>query len=350
MSSSEQLERETEEERARISETLDELRARMTPGNVLDRLVDYATDSSGGMFFRNLRKQLVDNPVPVALVGTGLAWLAISARRGTSSGTNAGGILSRTTEKIGAAGDKLTEGVKHAADTASDAASKLSDRARSAAHELGQHGQATASNLQDAARETAGVMTEKASSGYGAASALAGDTTSRVRDAAHSAIDTVGETASSAYDAAADRARRTADTLQKSASSVRVKAAAGGHSIMDFVSEQPLVVVGLGLAIGAAIGAASPSTETEDRLMGESSDALKKEAADLAKEQVAKVQGAGERAWQDATGEAENQDSVLPSGEGDSARGSRPEAATSETPLAPATEAPASREDERGEG
>jgi hypothetical protein len=118
---------------------------------------------------------------------------------------------------------------------------------------------------------------------------------------------------------------------------------------MDFVSEQPVVVVGLGLAIGAAIGAASPSTETEDRLMGESSDALKKEAADLAKEQVAKVQGAGERAWQDATGEAENQDSVLPSGVSDSVRGSRPEAATSETPLAPATEAPASRQDERGE-
>ena len=54
MSTSEQLERETEEERARISETLDELRARMTPGHVVDRLVDYATDSSGGMFFRML--------------------------------------------------------------------------------------------------------------------------------------------------------------------------------------------------------------------------------------------------------------------------------------------------------
>jgi ElaB/YqjD/DUF883 family membrane-anchored ribosome-binding protein len=350
MSSSEQLERETEEERARISETLDELRARMTPGHVLDRLVDYATDSSGGMFFRNLRKQLVGNPVPVALVGTGIAWLAISGRRGASSTeASAGGLLSRTTEKISAVGDELAEGVKHAADTASDTASKLSDRAASAADELGQQGQATASNLQDAARETAGVVTDKASSGYDAASSLAGDATSRVRDAAHSAIDAVGETASSAYDAAADRARRTGDKLQKSASSVRVKAAASGRSIMDFVSEQPLVVVGLGLAIGAAIGAASPSTETEDRLMGESSDAMKKEAADLAKEQAAKVQGVAERAGQDATAEAENTDSVLPFREGDSTLGSRPEAATSDTPLAPTTEAPASREDERSE-
>src|SRR6266567_5779086 len=101
MSTSEQLERETEEERARISETLDELRARMTPGHVVDRLVDYATDSSGGMFFRNLRQQAVDNPVPVALVGAGLAWLAIAGRRHDStSRTSADALGSRTTDKI----------------------------------------------------------------------------------------------------------------------------------------------------------------------------------------------------------------------------------------------------------
>ena len=81
MSTSEQLERETEEERARISETLDELRGLMTPGHVVDRLVDYASDASGGMFFRNLRQQAVDNPIPVALVGAGLGWLALAGRR-----------------------------------------------------------------------------------------------------------------------------------------------------------------------------------------------------------------------------------------------------------------------------
>src|SRR3981081_860843 len=103
MTSSEQLERETEEERVRMSETLDALRARMTPVHVLDRLVDYATDSSGGMFFRNLRKQLVDNPVPVALVGTGLAWLAFSGRHGAwPTGARASGRLTTASERISA--------------------------------------------------------------------------------------------------------------------------------------------------------------------------------------------------------------------------------------------------------
>src|SRR2546423_9260365 len=109
MSNSEQLERETEEERARISDTLDELRARMTPGHVVDRLVDYASDASGGMFFRNLRQQAVDHPVPVALVGAGLGWLALAGpRRGSPSRMRPGNFLSRTADKIGAAGEMVT--------------------------------------------------------------------------------------------------------------------------------------------------------------------------------------------------------------------------------------------------
>src|SRR5258706_3265740 len=107
MSTSEQLERETEKARARISETLDELRAQMTPGHVVDRLVDYATDTSGGMFFRNLRQQAVDNPVPVALVGVGLAWLALSRRRASTNETSTDNVISRTTDKVSVAGDEL---------------------------------------------------------------------------------------------------------------------------------------------------------------------------------------------------------------------------------------------------
>jgi hypothetical protein len=140
MSTSEQLERETEEERARISETLDELRARMTPGHVVDRLVDYASDSSGGMFFRNLRQQAVDNPVPVALVGAGVAWLAIAGRRASTNRTSADNVLSRTTDKASAAGDEVADRVRRTADAASDTASKWGDRASSAATELGQRG------------------------------------------------------------------------------------------------------------------------------------------------------------------------------------------------------------------
>src|SRR3954453_7586146 len=190
MSNSEQLERETEAERARLSETLEELRARITPGHVVDQLVDYAADSTGGMFFRNLRQQAIDNPLPVALMGAGLGWLAMAGRRhGSTSRMRPSGMV----DKIGAAGDMAADRARNAADTASDTASRWSDRARSAASDLGQRGKATASNLQDAARKTTDSVADATSSTYASAAERAGDATSRAQGAARSAIDSVTE-------------------------------------------------------------------------------------------------------------------------------------------------------------
>src|SRR5258708_12334208 len=81
MLESELLEREAEARRAQLAQTFDELRARVTPGHVLDRLVDYATDSGGADFFRNLRDQTVANPLALGIVGAGLAWLMLSNGR-----------------------------------------------------------------------------------------------------------------------------------------------------------------------------------------------------------------------------------------------------------------------------
>src|SRR5258708_12979903 len=81
MLKSQLLGREAEARRAQLAQTFDELRARVTPGHVLDRLVDYATDSGGSDFFRNLRDQTVANPLALGIVGAGLAWLMLSNGR-----------------------------------------------------------------------------------------------------------------------------------------------------------------------------------------------------------------------------------------------------------------------------
>src|SRR5438874_12629951 len=82
--SSEQLRREAEHSRAQVAGTLEELRTRITPGQVVDQLADYAGDSGAGEFFRNLGRQAVNNPLPVSLMGAGLAWLMLA---GNSSST-----------------------------------------------------------------------------------------------------------------------------------------------------------------------------------------------------------------------------------------------------------------------
>ena len=45
--SSAQLEREAEQTRSQLAQTLDELRERITPGQLMDQAVDFAKDSVG---------------------------------------------------------------------------------------------------------------------------------------------------------------------------------------------------------------------------------------------------------------------------------------------------------------
>jgi Protein of unknown function (DUF3618) len=264
MTTSEQLEIEAEETRVQIASTLDELRSRITPGQLLDQALDYARDRGGGAFLHNLGRDVVDNPIPVALVGSGVAWLAIAGRRSPG----------------GSAGAPET-----AAASAQDAVSAARESADQTARDWAARTGSVASDLGD----------------------RAGEMGMRVRDAAGGAMSALGDTASSAYAATAGTSQRTTDVIGNTAAAVRSNAAAGGQNIMDFFQEQPLVLAGLGLALGAVLGAALPRTDVEDRLMGEASDHAKDETAALAKQQLDKGKAVAEQAWDAARPEAERQ-------------------------------------------
>jgi hypothetical protein len=77
---SEQFEEEARRARARLSETLEALRTRMTTGQVVDQLTDYAKVGPPAQFFRNLTREAVENPLPLTLIGVGVAWLIIASR------------------------------------------------------------------------------------------------------------------------------------------------------------------------------------------------------------------------------------------------------------------------------
>src|SRR5215469_11294657 len=78
---SEQLEQEADQARARLSLTLQDLRARMTPGQVVDSLVDYAREAPGSDFLGNLGREVRENPLPLLLIGIGIAWLMVASSR-----------------------------------------------------------------------------------------------------------------------------------------------------------------------------------------------------------------------------------------------------------------------------
>jgi ElaB/YqjD/DUF883 family membrane-anchored ribosome-binding protein len=252
MSHVEQLERETEQTRLQIADTLDELKESMTPARVLHQLADRMSDGAPAAFARNLKDQVVNNPLPVAFISAGLAWLILNSRAN-------GSFMRRTTEQP-----------QGASDAAQQFAAKTTDTAREAS--------ASIEEIPDSLRGAAASMSES------------------VRSAA-----------SSGYETMADTARRTTDSISESTKNVSQRTAQSGDALVNFCREQPMVVAGIGLAIGAMVGSLLPTSETEDRLAGEASDRAKESAQNFAREKYENAKNVGERAFDAAKDEVARQ-------------------------------------------
>jgi Protein of unknown function (DUF3618) len=82
---SEQLERDARRTREKLTGTLEQLRARMTPGQVIDQAIDYTSNGPVAEFLRNLGREVRENPIPLVLIGIGVAWLMVASSRTSRS-------------------------------------------------------------------------------------------------------------------------------------------------------------------------------------------------------------------------------------------------------------------------
>ena len=78
----EEIERDLSGTRARLGATIDVLQRKLSPGEMADRAIAYAKETGGGAFGRNLAGTVRGHPVPVALIGVGLAWPMLADWRG----------------------------------------------------------------------------------------------------------------------------------------------------------------------------------------------------------------------------------------------------------------------------
>src|SRR5437763_16974271 len=76
---SEQLEREVEQARADLASSLDALRNRLTPGQIVEEAVDYARETPVAEFARNVSRDVQANPMPLIVIFAGIAWACIAA-------------------------------------------------------------------------------------------------------------------------------------------------------------------------------------------------------------------------------------------------------------------------------
>jgi len=218
------LERDIDARRANIENIVDALENKLSPGQLFDQALAF-TKNNGGEFFNNLGTSIKNNPVPVILATVGVGWLMLGEnQRPHSAGPS---VFSQLGEKLSGA-----------AETVSNSLTGAKDHLRQSAHDLGEK----ASHLADNASEKMGDAKQRATAG-----------TSDARD-------TLKATSDRAQDALLRQGRNLQGTVEY------------------MLKEQPLALAAIGIALGAAIGAALPTTRQEDKLFGQTRDKLANKA------------------------------------------------------------------------
>jgi hypothetical protein len=204
------LEREIDQTRADMDQTLGALERKFSPGQLLDQAMSFAKEH-GGDFATNLSQSVRENPMPALLTAVGIAWMVASSNRARPF-------------RAYAYNDDHYE-------------PRIDDSAE------------FDESVIDESGNDQGVL------------AQAGQKVKAVAEGARQKLASSREKLVGSRGAVESGMRKTSDTAQAQAQRVR----AGFNTLL---TEQPLLVGALGIAVGAAIGAALPKTEQEDRLLG----------------------------------------------------------------------------------
>lgn len=254
-----EIEREIAQDRRRIEDRLDAIQQRMSPGQLVDEVLAYAKSSGGGEYASNLGSAVKNNPIPMALVGVGLAWLMAGPKTSLASYADRSqpayplatirGELRRT-GPVEMEGDRR---YSHFRDSSGSRFKALTDEAgRRAGHFVDESGKtfrgfsdATGQQIHDI-RDEAGKLFDDASGWV-----------SKSWEDLTSSVGKIGEQAAGAGRGALETGSHLND------------------AILKHFKDQPLVGGALAFAVGAAIGAALPHTRAEDEAVGEAADKLK---------------------------------------------------------------------------
>jgi hypothetical protein len=248
---SETLEREVNQTREEMNQTLDSLERKLTAGQLLDQCLKFF-GKSGSEIGSSIGNCIKENPMPVVLTATGIAWMIfVSGKDRSARGYS------------GYAGGRI--------DYSDDGA--LAN------------------------------MGERFESGVTAARSQLSSSKEAVKDGVSKTTDAVRESVNKTTGAVKGTVKRTSNAAQMQAERARE----GFNSLLE---EQPLILGALGIAFGAAIGAALPSTEQEDRLVGEMRDKAMEKAKQLGGEAYEKGRQAAKQRIESIT---EDGGSTVPS-------------------------------------
>lgn len=283
-----EIERDIEEERARMSGTINELQKKFSVEAIVSDLG--AMFRGQGEVARSISQTIGRNPAAVALVGVGLAWLFLGQGRASASAgpSHPAGDRSRRHRDV-APGQKWdsrsrSDGAEtglpehptipaHASFTAQDGNGHwFNEKGASVDRQPRRQGirSAAANGQADDASGIIGSLRDGADAVAGVVSQAAG----AVRDTATD----LAERLSAGTEGFSDEARARVLAARRAAHEARIASQdalkRGGRAATNLFEDQPLVIGALAIALGAAVGGALPNSRLEDDTLGASSDRL----------------------------------------------------------------------------
>jgi ElaB/YqjD/DUF883 family membrane-anchored ribosome-binding protein len=292
------IEDDVNQSRHRLNETLSELGSKLSPGQMLDEGIGLL-QGQAGRFAGQLGRQVRDNPLPVLLVGAGIAWLVVSSRQ------NAASRLERSSEELyhqrryrsieearwatprmPSETDEAYEERVHSAYTQ---ALGLKQLAGEAAHEFKERVKRTVEGIQYAATR-AGSRISRTFKGTGRRLGGAyGSTREKLGTAYTGSREKLGALATSSKERLGTMASDAKHLAEEQAQRLGHAAEDARYRAERFYDDTPLAAGAIALAVGALVGSLTPLSSPERRTLRGVADTAVTKGADYAERGIRAV-------------------------------------------------------------
>jgi hypothetical protein len=348
-----QIKRETEQTRAGLTNTVEQLRASVadTAADIRQRVRPEAIKAEVSGYIKSRGEQLLNDaaeaarrnpmqavaigasvaypllrlartiPLPVLMVGAGLFFAGSKTGQAAAQKVSdmASDLSDEAMRRVRELQDQAGESASAVKTYASDQLDRVSaavsggtDNASRLADVAGASLAANSQKLQDKAASLGNSLSGRATDLRDEGVRMAGSAAASVQDITSGASSAVRNAVGTAADAGIDAAR----VVRDKASDLTDRA---GKTFLQTVEQNPLLVAGVGLLIGGLIASALPRTDIEDDLVGDASQAVKRGAQTAASQGFDKARNAVGEVYDEAARQAEAE-GLTPDGIGKAAQ------------------------------
>lgn len=275
-----QLANTVENLRDKVSETASEIKTLVSPAHIKEEIRTYVREEREKLS-DTIQRQARENPLQAAAIGAAIAYPAWGLLRAIPMPLmliGAGLFLtsSRGKRVLNDAQEKTTDAYRQGVNMASEAITSAQDTVAGRSQGVAQAMGAVGASVSDTAHQVFDTVTSRVQVAKQQVGAVADQTTATAENVAASV-------------------KNAASAAQTRAGELRTNA---GNAVMQFIEQNPILVAGVGAAVGAVLAASIPSSDAESRLFGPPRRALKEKTnalvaggIDNAKDAVAGVAG-----------------------------------------------------------